>query len=288
MTFARWFVALASVMVVASPAMAVVLIDPVTNNGSFELADGVVNTTKIPVWDGTPNIDNWSVWTGVSTADNDSGVQLKGAQAATGDMIAFFQPGNAAHNMTTWNAAAGDLFNFSWDHIGNAGAAHSVVMVYDNAGTITALEASRVFSTGTLETISGSFVVPAGSPAIGKPMGIGVRSTGNWPELDNFILTVNEGGPIPGDVNGDNLVNMTDYGIISSNFGLSPATKEQGDLTGADIVDLEDFLLWRANNPYPPAGIGAELGAAAVPEPATVCLGALGVMLLAARRARRS
>lgn len=165
-----------------------VLIDPTTNNGSFEFADGAMNTDKIQMWDTTPDIDNWAEWTEVSTAGNDSGVEDTG-NASDGTMAAFLQGGNAAHNMTSWIAAEGDSYEFSWDHVLREDRNHTVGLVYDDGGTITSIGDSEVDSTGVIETISGSYVIPAGSPAIGNAIGLGIVSPGDYPEVDNFVLT---------------------------------------------------------------------------------------------------
>lgn len=191
MTCTKFTLAAVAALLVAAPSVnaQTVLIDPVTNNGSFEYAGGVLNTTKIQNWDTTPDVDNWTIWGGVSTADSDSGVENTG-NASDGDMVAFLQGGNAVYNLTSWIAAEGDQFNFSWDHVLRGDRDHVVGLVYDDGGTITSLVDSEVASTGVIETISSSYVIPSGSPAIGKAIGLGVVSPGAYPEIDNFVLTV--------------------------------------------------------------------------------------------------
>jgi hypothetical protein len=87
----------------------------------------------------------------------------------------------------------------------------------------------------------------------------------------------------PGDVNGDLLVNSTDYGIIKSNFFAAGATRGMGDLSGDGRVSLADFTIWR--NLVSPA-IAASVG---VPEPSSLALaaGAVGLIAVRARRDRR-
>jgi probable HAF family extracellular repeat protein len=84
---------------------------------------------------------------------------------------------------------------------------------------------------------------------------------------------------IPGDANGDGKVDLTDFGILKSNFGTG-TTPEQGDFTGDGKVDLTDFGILKAN-----FGKGAGL---AVPEPSgwvlAVLAGLAGLLLLSARR----
>lgn len=280
MSYTKWFIGAVAATLVAGTASADVLIDPDNNNGSFEFAGGELNTTKIQVWDGTPDVDNWTEWTENSTAGDDSGIENTG-NASDGAMVAFLQGGNAVYNMTSWEASEGDFFFYSWDHVLRADRNHTVGLVYDNNGTITSLVDSEINSTGVLESIDSTYTIPAGSPAIGNTIGLGVVSPGDYPEVDNFILTVNEDAPVPGDVDGDGDVDLIDYQAIRDNFRLSPATKAQGDLVGADIVDLADFLEWRNNHPFP---IAANI---AVPEPAAALLLVAGLGLISLVRTRR-
>lgn len=82
---------------------------------------------------------------------------------------------------------------------------------------------------------------------------------------------------LPGDSNGDGLVDLLDLDILGANFGDSPATFAQGDFNGDGTVDLLDLDLLGAN-------FGATSGTTAIPEPA-----ALGLLLagLAALRSKR-
>jgi len=89
----------------------------------------------------------------------------------------------------------------------------------------------------------------------------------------------------PGDVNGDGLENLTDYGIIKTNFFLATgATRGMGDLSGDGRVNLTDFTIWRNRVPPPMAtGLG-------VPEPSSSLFLMGSAALIAAghrRRARR-
>lgn len=51
----------------------------------------------------------------------------------------------------------------------------------------------------------------------------------------------------PGDVNGDNLVNLTDLSTLLSNFGKAGTTKSQGDLDGNSSVNLQDLTVLLSN-----------------------------------------
>lgn len=98
--------------------------------------------------------------------------------------------------------------------------------------------------------------------------------------LVNLAPSVNIG---PGDVNGDGSTTLADYTIIKTNFfKATGATRGQGDLDGNGRVDLADYALWKNN--APPAVVAS----AAVPEPASGALAALGAATLAAVARRRN
>lgn len=175
------------------------LIDPTHNNGSFEYADGVPVAGKIQQWDGSPDVDAWTDWTEVATASGDSGVE-PGGIASEGSVFAFIQHNNAVKNMTSWVAQEGDTFAFSWDNVGSRDdREHRVSLVYEDGGTYTSLAPSEIYSvlyTPLPHTYTNSYTIPAGSPAIGKAIGLGVWANGGfgggWPELDNFVLSVSQ------------------------------------------------------------------------------------------------
>jgi hypothetical protein len=75
---------------------------------------------------------------------------------------------------------------------------------------------------------------------------------------------------LPGDANRDGTVDLTDFGILKQNFGLMPATWEQGNFDDEPSVSLGDFGVLKAN-------FGKTRGTgAAVPEPGGLALGLLG------------
>ncbi len=80
--------------------------------------------------------------------------------------------------------------------------------------------------------------------------------------------------PLPGDANGDRVVDLTDFGILKDNFGAG-TTRAEGDFNGDGHVDLTDFGLLKLK-------FGS--GAAAVPEPNAFVLVGLAAAGLSAWR----
>jgi hypothetical protein len=95
------------------------------------------------------------------------------------------------------------------------------------------------------------------------------------PRLEAFTLKYFDANtaPIPGDVNGDRLVDSVDFDIIRNNFLLSATTKEEGDLNRDGLVEFADFRIWKNNVP---PGIG---NAVNIPEPGTLILSQCALLL---------
>ena len=90
---------------------------------------------------------------------------------------------------------------------------------------------------------------------------------------------------IPGDSNGDGVVDGLDYGNLIAQFGGAPGA-DSADFNGDSIVDIEDMAILRGNFGFvaasaPDAGFGAP-----VPEPATLAIWVAGGAALLARRRR--
>ncbi len=82
---------------------------------------------------------------------------------------------------------------------------------------------------------------------------------------------------IPGDANRDGTVDLSDFGILKENFGLMPATWEQGNFDDDPSVTLSDFGVLKEN-----FGKTSQGGAAAVPEPSSWMLALLSIMAVIA------
>jgi hypothetical protein len=92
-------------------------------------------------------------------------------------------------------------------------------------------------------------------------------------------------GLLPGDVNGDGMVNGLDVNVIAMNWMMNVGSRAEGDLNGDGVVNGLDAnevsLNWNAPNPP----------ASAIPEPSALVLAAIvawGACGLFARRRRRA
>jgi hypothetical protein len=93
---------------------------------------------------------------------------------------------------------------------------------------------------------------------------------------------------LPGDVNGDGMVNINDFHIIRGNLFKTGQTRAQGDLVVNGTVDFADFREWKRLAP-PGVAAGASFGDLAIPEPTSSVLVILGTVLaaLAGGRSKR-
>jgi hypothetical protein len=101
--------------------------------------------------------------------------------------------------------------------------------------------------------------------------------------IGNSFASVIGPGLIPGDVNGDLIVDVNDYHAIRDNFQASSATRAQGDLNADGLVNFADFRIWK-NNRTAGSGAGDVFLDGPVPEPTSMVLLLIGIMSFGGRR----
>jgi cytochrome c peroxidase len=110
---------------------------------------------------------------------------------------------------------------------------------------------------------------------------------------DNTFLTSplfsNPFVTLPGDYNGDGVVDAADYQVWRSNFGDTTSLLADGNRDGT--VNMTDYLLWRSNVGRTWQSLGTDsgngVGQNGVPEPAALVLGLLVISSIVFQRRRR-
>ncbi|MEO5716451.1 MAG: hypothetical protein ABIT37_23435 [Luteolibacter sp.] len=204
----------------SSVPLLLTLIGTDVRNGSFELlgaAPGAENLAQASHWDTDPDGDVtfWTLWPVESTAATNSGTEAQ-APITHGTKHGYLETGNAVYNLTGHIAVEGETLAFSFDHVvGGANPSLRGGLVYNQAGTITRLTTAEVTSTTLGSGRSLIYTVPAGSPAIGKQIGFGLKAnTGAFQDVDKVILTVTAA-----DVDHDGLADAWEDQYFGNNDG---------------------------------------------------------------------
>jgi hypothetical protein len=140
---------------------------------------------------------------------------------------------------------------------------------------VTATLDSQVFTFTLDYDLVGNFYVGHREGISGTP-----TTSGRFPLHNPAIYDLFVAG-LPGDFNNNNKVDAADYVVWRKNTGNGALPNDDGLTTQA-----ARFALWKANFGNP--GSGGGLGNAAVPEPGSMLLVALGLWAAAARRGRRA
>ncbi len=96
-----------------------------------------------------------------------------------------------------------------------------------------------------------------------------------------YVGVLDTSSTLAGDANGDGVVDVADLGVVGANFGQSDATFTDGDFNGDGIVDVADLGILGANWTAAQAAFSTS---ALVPEPTTLSLVMMGVLMVRPRR----
>ncbi|MEX0613530.1 MAG: chondroitinase-B domain-containing protein, partial [Pirellulales bacterium] len=122
-----------------------------------------------------------------------------------------------------------------------------------------------------------TFSISAGHVGVPLEFRLGMRE--QQAEIDALVLNLNAAltsaqlddlfTVLPGDYNGDGIVDASDYIVWRKAFGQNVPLWSGADGNGDGVVDEDDFQVWSTNYGSASAGSG---GIAAVPEPASLVL----------------
>jgi len=206
----------------------------------------------------------------------------------------IFDPNSAANNLTVPSTTAVDQLSFLLvrvDYGIGTGTDNAYLWVNPNLGLgePSTGSAQATLSNKNLEFDRLRLSAGGSQSSTDQPNGGLLAASGLLDEIrvGTSFASVIGPGLIPGDVNGDLVVNSSDYQIIRNNFQLSSASRAQGDLNGDGSVNFTDFRIWKNNKA---AGSGAEvsLGDFAVPEPSSVVLISLAIVGFCGKRFGRA
>jgi hypothetical protein len=105
--------------------------------------------------------------------------------------------------------------------------------------------------------------------------------------LTVYIDNVRFGTSVPGDYNGNDVVDAADYALWRKTVSPTPPSF-RNEVASLGTIDAADYTAWRARfgNFMPPAGSGSSLGGGSVPEPASVWLSLVAVSAISGFRKR--
>lgn len=94
--------------------------------------------------------------------------------------------------------------------------------------------------------------------------------------VDDVALT-SVGGGVPGDYNGNNVVDAADYTVWRDHMGEAFQLDHEGDGISPGEVQEDDYTFWVSQFGMAAGASNGSLAAGAVPEPSTVFLGTLAI-----------
>jgi hypothetical protein len=217
-----------------------------------------------------------------------SGVQLSianlSAEMTTGGTYLPVVNGTLPANTTSLGVESGTFSGHGVGVLeGIAQVAGQSLDFYESTGSSTELNSIATASITyngphTTATLIENFNIPASFPLNGSSVSGTISG----------LMEATAQTALPGDVNLDGIVNGQDIGIVASNWlAMNPAGTAPGDANGDGIVNGQDIALIATNWLHSFSGGGGAGSGAAVPEPSTFFLAALGGLAFFACRRRR-
>jgi hypothetical protein len=156
-----------------------------------------------------------------------------------------------------------DIFSLPQRNTGNTGYAIELSQVDTANGS-----AGSIFhsNTGTDLYTTGKFYTESGAQSSAtRDFGLALSSIGQ-------VL-------LPGDTDGNSVVDLNDFTPIRSNYLQAATERIQGDLNGDRVVNFTDFRQWKTAFIAGGAGAldGIDLSFASVPEPAAISMALVGL-----------
>jgi T5SS/PEP-CTERM-associated repeat protein len=264
--------------------------------GSFS-SSGLTNSGDLVAIDATmdgPVVNNNAI-TVVGAVD------FNGLVSGPGD---FFGPGTANFNGGMAPGASPAEVNFE----GSLALADANTLFIEIAGIMPGSDYDRLTIAGSASldgildvSLTGGFMPSGGQQftilTAGSIVNNGFVLAGS--AASSFDLLVSStsvilqaiGAGVPGDYNGDGIVNAADYVVWRNTFGQTgPGLAADGNNSGT--IDADDYTVWRSHFGQT-AGAGSVLGAtgsasaSAVPEPNAVLLALVGALVLRSMDRRR-
>ena len=183
--------------------------------------------------------------------------------------------------LTTWNSLADQgASGGEWLEANPDPNRLSEIMTAFNTST---LDLNEGFNLGTL--FGGSFTQDLKFQFLKAGVPIVIDGVEIYGDLPTVIDPNGGGGFNEADFNSDTFVDEVDLGIWEDNYGMTGATKADGDFDNNGVIDGRDFLGWQRN--LGAVGPLVSASVASVPEPASLVLLVAGALGLAVRRRRR-
>jgi hypothetical protein len=136
------------------------------------------------------------------------------------------------------------------------------------------LDSSGMTDTADMALVYSSFASPTWLTDLNVDGDVNIADVQTM--ITNLLRTV------PGDFNLDGSVGAADYAVWRKSLGASSATYMQGDADLDRDVDDNDYAIWRSQFGFlrGPLTAGSGSALAAIPEPATSCILAVGATLV--------